>query len=167
MLLAGWSGNVQPQRKITGLSRQILFAWIPIQTQDLHGFIRPPEASTICFDGKRVATASADRTLAVWDVASGTELLRLTGHTAPIFSVKFSPDGKRLVSGAWDRTVRIWNADTGTPLLTLGEMQGPILSVALSWDGKRIAAGGGIYGYPERSFDATVWDSSFELNEKR
>ena len=107
-------------------------------------------------DGKRIATASTDKTLAVWNVATGKEMLRLKGHAGPVFSVVFSPDGKRIVSGCWDKTVRLWNADTGVELLTLGKLPGPILTVAFSPDAKRIAAGGGA---PGRIADATVWDS--------
>ncbi len=34
-------GSVQPQNKITGPSREILFELLPPQTQDLHGFFMP------------------------------------------------------------------------------------------------------------------------------
>jgi len=38
---------------------------------------------------------------------SGEELQTLTGHTAGVWSVAFSPDGQRIVSGSWDKTVKI------------------------------------------------------------
>jgi WD40 repeat protein len=64
-------------------------------------------------DGERVATASTDRTVRVWDRATGQELLLLKGHTGPVTSIRFSPDGLRLISVATDRTARVWDA---TPL---------------------------------------------------
>jgi WD40 repeat protein len=60
-----------------------------------------------------VATASLDRTVRVWDLPSGQEVLQLQGHTRAVASVRFVSGGRRLVSISYDRTVRIWDA---TPL---------------------------------------------------
>ena len=54
-------------------------------------------------DGKRLASASADRTVKVWDATSGQEMLTLKGHTDWSSSVAFSPDGKRLASASGTR----------------------------------------------------------------
>ena len=69
-------------------------------------------------DGKSLATASADRTAKVWDVATGRELLTLAGHTDFVRSVAWSPDGRRLATVSADRTARVWAA-SGRTLLTL------------------------------------------------
>jgi WD40 repeat protein len=61
-------------------------------------------------DGRRLASASSDGTVRVWDAASGKELLILKGHTDAVNGVSFSPDGKRLASAGEDRTVRVWEA---------------------------------------------------------
>jgi tetratricopeptide (TPR) repeat protein len=72
-------------------------------------------------DGRRLATASFDRTIKLWDVATGRDVFTLRGHTAGVVSVAFSPDGQRLVSGGIDATARVWDA---TPMLpeTLAEL---------------------------------------------
>jgi WD40 repeat protein len=63
-------------------------------------------------DGSRLATASEDGTVWVWDPHSdGPEQLVLRGHTGPVRAVAFSPDGSRLASASEDGTVRIWALD--------------------------------------------------------
>jgi WD40 repeat protein len=42
----------------------------------------------------------------VWDMASGTQIHQLEGHSAQVLSVAISPDNKQVVSGSHDRTVR-------------------------------------------------------------
>jgi WD40 repeat protein/tetratricopeptide (TPR) repeat protein len=66
-------------------------------------------------DGRRLATASWDRTIKLWDTATGQAVFTLRGHTAGLLCLTFSPDGNRIVSGAIDHTARVWDA---TPLPT-------------------------------------------------
>jgi WD40 repeat protein len=69
-------------------------------------------------DGRRIATASDDRTVKLWDWETGQEVLTLRDHTAGVICVAFSPDGHRLVSGSIDRTARIWDARPLSPEIT-------------------------------------------------
>ena len=66
-------------------------------------------------DGTRLASASIDRTVKLWDVASGDEVLSLRGHTGGVLGVAFSPDGNLLASAGRDGTVRIWDARPWSP----------------------------------------------------
>jgi WD40 repeat protein len=68
-------------------------------------------------DGKRLASGSEDRTVKLWDAATGQELAALKGHGDLVNSVVFSPDGKRLASGSLDRTVRLWKTATEKEVL--------------------------------------------------
>ena len=73
-------------------------------------------------DGKRLASASWDVTVKVWDTATGQETLTLKGHTDVVTSVAFSHDGRRLASAGDDQTVKVWDA---RPLDEVRTIPGP------------------------------------------
>ena len=93
-------------------------------------------------DGTRLASASDDKTVKVWDATTGRELLALPGHSEMIWDVAFSPDGKQLASPSLDSTVKVWDAESGREMLTLKGNVGPVRGVAFSPDGKRLATAG-------------------------
>ena len=67
-------------------------------------------------DGALLATASADRTVRLWNVATGQPHgAPLKGHTDAVRGVAFSADGTLLATASADRTVRLWNVATGHP----------------------------------------------------
>ena len=59
-------------------------------------------------DGTRIASASQDRTVRIWNTDGTGEPLILRG-AAPLYDVAFSPDGKRLAAASDDHTVWIWS----------------------------------------------------------
>jgi WD40 repeat protein len=59
-------------------------------------------------DGTLLASAADDKTVRLWEVASGTHVRTLAHHTARVNGVAFSPDGTLLASAADDKTVRLW-----------------------------------------------------------
>jgi hypothetical protein len=94
-------------------------------------------------DGTRLATAGGeDKTVKVWDVATGQEVRTLKGHMGAVVSVAFSPDGTRLASASSDKTVKLWDVDSGQELRTLKAHTDRVRSVAFSPDGTRLASAG-------------------------
>jgi WD40 repeat protein len=81
-------------------------------------------------DGRRLASASEDRTVKVWDTGSGQETRTLRGHTQSVTSVAFCPDGRRLASASEDRTVKVWDTETGQEPPTLAVPAGSVLGMA-------------------------------------
>jgi WD40 repeat protein len=63
-------------------------------------------------DGKRLASASHDGTVRVWDPQTGRGVQRLE-HPRPVFGVAYSPGGRFLLTGSQDHAVRVWDARTG------------------------------------------------------
>ena len=58
-------------------------------------------------DGATMASGSEDRTVKLWEVATGNGRT-LGAHLDSVYCVAFSPDGKTLASGSVDRTINIW-----------------------------------------------------------
>ena len=87
-------------------------------------------------DGRTAVSGSDDKTLKVWDVATGKELRTLEGHGALVNAVALSGDGKTAVSGSSDRTLKVWDVATGKELRTLDGHGGWVNAVALSGDGR-------------------------------
>jgi Flp pilus assembly protein TadD len=104
-------------------------------------------------DGQRVASGSIDKTVRIWDSATGKELSALKGHGGGVMSVVFSPDGLRLASTSHDLTAKIWDSATGKEVFSLKGHASGVRSVAFSPDGQRLASA---------SNDQTVkiWDSA-------
>jgi len=73
---------------------------------------------TVSPDGKRLVSTS-EKTVKVWDAATGREVLALQGHTSGVNSVAASPDDKPFVSGWADRTVKVWDAAAGQKVFAL------------------------------------------------
>jgi hypothetical protein len=72
----------------------------------------------------------------LWDVATGRELRKLTGHENTVASVAFSPDGRFALSGGYDKAMRLWEVATGRELRTLTGHRAIVRSVAFSPDGR-------------------------------
>jgi WD40 repeat protein len=106
-------------------------------------------------DGRRVVTASDDRTARVWDTASGQPVTPPLTHQDQVWHAAFSPDGRRVVTASWDQTARVWDAASGQPLSPPLSHQNGVLHAAFSPDGRRVVTAS---GESSKRGEALVWD---------
>jgi WD40 repeat protein/tetratricopeptide (TPR) repeat protein/tRNA A-37 threonylcarbamoyl transferase component Bud32 len=92
-------------------------------------------------DGRRLASASVDGWVKVWEAASGKELFRLWGRDSGASSVAWSPDGTRLAAAGWEGLVKVWEAASGKEALSFQGHPKTLYSVAWSPDSQRLATG--------------------------
>ncbi|MFI0091796.1 nSTAND1 domain-containing NTPase [Streptomyces bobili] len=100
------------------------------------------EVSAVAFspDGT-LASAGADRTVRLWNAATGRARNPLKSHTDAVTALTFSPDGRTLAAGGTDGTVRLWDTRTGKVRAELPGHAGAVHSLAFSRDGRTLATG--------------------------
>ena len=95
-------------------------------------------------DGRSILSGSGDKTLKLWDPATGRCVRTFEGHLVDVLSVAFSPDGRYVVSGSDFIILKIWDAATGRSLReNYGGVDEPVFSVSFSPDGRQVLSGSG------------------------
>jgi WD40 repeat protein len=75
-------------------------------------------------DGRLLAAGFANKTVRVWDVATGETTCVLRGHTNGLTTVAFSLSGEHIASGSFDCTVRVWDMKTGREVQSAADNHG-------------------------------------------
>lgn len=133
------SGNAQGGGSSSSL-RSVVLDYSRGEAMSLTGHTGYVRSIAFSPDGTRLASASDDTSIKVWNTATSECLDILEGHNGWVISVAFSADGKRLASGSSDSSIRIWDVETGKRIRTLVGHGGSVLSVAFSADGTRLAS---------------------------
>lgn len=91
-------------------------------------------------DSTRLATASEDCTLIVWDVASRSKLHALRAHAAPVRTCCWTDDGPMLISGSDDGTICFWDSGSGA-LIERRQLPAPVTSCGYNVAQREIVVG--------------------------
>jgi WD40 repeat protein len=126
--------------------------WIDEKLRSHPVFAKHPKGAvssvTYSPDGGRIATASADGTIVIWNAETAEKITSFDVMKSNFLPLTFSPDGTRLAIGG-----TVWDAATGKKLFTLaGGHDQVVRDIAYSPDGTRLATA---------SSDAVqVWDAN-------
>ncbi|QLE57672.1 caspase family protein [Nostoc sp. TCL26-01] len=132
-LSGSWDGSVTIWQKATNISASPLIKFTA--HQDII------EAVSFSPDHKILATASADKTIKIWNSQTQQLMQTLTGHQDRVTSISFSPDNQIIASGSVDKTIKIWRVADGKLIRTLTGHRDEVTSVSFSSDGKFLASG--------------------------
>ena len=69
--------------------------------------------------GTRLVSGSQDRTVKLWDAASGQLLTTFVGHTRGVWGVALSRDGRHVASSSQDGAAILWHVASRSALRTL------------------------------------------------
>jgi WD40 repeat protein len=132
-----------------------LWNWRTGRDESAH---RPPRDAdwtprALSGDGRHALLSCISRNagpVGLWDPTRGSEVRRLTGHTAQVRAGTFSDDGKLVFTGAgeknhgWqDCTVRVWDRSSAHELATLRGHDVGVEAVAVTPNGRRVVSGDG------------------------
>ncbi|MDP8964354.1 MAG: protein kinase [Cyanobacteriota bacterium] len=117
----------------------ITYENIPIATT-LTGHFSFINYLVISPDGQTLASASADKTIKIWNLATGQEIRTLTGHSSFINYLVISPDGQTLASASADKTIKLWNLATGQEIRTFTGHSNYVNYLAISPDGQTLVS---------------------------
>jgi WD40 repeat protein/uncharacterized caspase-like protein len=114
-------------------------------------------------DGRQLVSASDDKTIRVWDLATGKTLRMFRGEAAPgpdgrVFAMALSPDGKLLAAAGWMKVagevghhIRLYDFATGEIVGILQGHTDVVDGVAFSPDGRQLISG-------SADTTAIIWD---------
>jgi WD40 repeat protein len=123
VLLYDAASPARPVKKLAGHTDVVYdFAWSP--------------------NSARIATASFDKQVRIWDAAAGATTQTIKDHSDVVYAVAFSPDGAFIVSGGKDKSVKLFKTDTGKSIRALTGHNAEVLAVAVAPDGKSILSTG-------------------------
>jgi hypothetical protein len=95
-----------------------------------------------------------DRSVRLWEVATGRELANFHGHSGHVFAVAFHPDGRRILSGGIEGVVKVWDVLRSRPVVCRGHSES-VTGAAFSRDGRLVATESDMWRWP-RLGGATV-----------
>ncbi len=113
-----------------------------LQTTIQSGHNGPVKSIRYSPNGKYIASGSRDKSVRLWEVATGREVKVLGAHRYTVRDLSFSPDGHYIATGGDDKRLLIWDIASGTLVKELEGHRSKITALAFSPDGKYLLSAG-------------------------
>ena len=126
----------------------------PLPMLDTGGHMARINGIAFTPDGRQLVSASEDKTIRVWDLASGKTVRTIRGESAPgdagkVYAMALSPDGKWLAAGGWfalaparnSDAIRLYEFASGKLVALLKGHADVVYGLAFSPDGSRLISG--------------------------
>jgi WD40 repeat protein len=111
------------------------------ETRRLSGHTDGVACLTVSADGKHVLSGGKDRSIRLWELASGKELRCLVEPAQDVAGLAFAPDGRQFLSAA-GATLYLWDLQTGRVLTRFTGHTSTVRAVAFAPGGRRALSGG-------------------------
>lgn len=111
-------------------------------------------------NGKQLASTSWDQTVAVWDVATRTQLVGMHNPEGWIIDAAWSPHSDQVAFGGYDQAIHIYSTVTGKEIKRLKGHTDWVQSLAWSPDGKYLASSG-------HDGQVIIWDAATDQIARR
>jgi WD40 repeat protein len=96
-----------------------------------------PDALAFSPDSRLLAAACDDKTIKIWEIATGAVKQSFAGHGG----IAFSPDGRLLAFGAYDKSLGLWDVQGGGIARAIAKSEGEGQFIAFSPNGQVLALG--------------------------
>lgn len=144
--------NTDGQQVLSGAADNGVKLWAVADAKELANFAgHTGPIVAVAMPNNQPLSASADKTVRVWNAANG-QVVRSQTETAAVTALALSRDGARLAVAAADRTIKVFPLAGGAAQVALAGHRQEIASVAFSADNTRLVSG--------TTEEAFVWDAA-------
>lgn len=108
---------------------------------ELGGAVRSVDWCTTANGQSLIAAASVDSIASVWDAGSRSLIASLTGHSDPLWCIRFSPDGRRVATASGETgQIRVWSSENGHEMLLIDNLPKGLIAADFTSDNRSLVA---------------------------